>query len=148
MFQTHGVFNSATRISKESIRKVVEKAGLTKPTNKRRHTFPGTTTRTLSQNSKACSYRIIFYYIHTIFFSLVSDENINVTHIAFYQCVNQALIIACNKHFIAWFSRSYDPFSLCQKISLTRSFHSLVRDIFFNRENVSYVLTTCAIILS
>ena len=56
------------------------------------------------------------------------------------------IIIACNKPFIAWFARAYDPFSLSQKISLTRSFHSLVRDIFFARENVSYGLTTHAII--
>ena len=43
-----------------------------------------------------------------------------------------------NEHPLAWFARPYDPFSLSQKISLTRSFHSLVRDIFFARENLSY----------
>ena len=80
------------------------------------------------------------------FFHRWSSENINVTHNAYYKYTNYGIIIACNKPFIAWFARAYDPFSLSQKISLTRSFHSLVRDIFFARENVSYGLTTHAII--
>ena len=80
------------------------------------------------------------------FFHHQSSENINVTHNVYYKYTNYGIIIACNKPFIAWFARAYDPFSLSQKISLTRSFHSLVRDIFFARENVSYGLTTHAII--
>ena len=56
------------------------------------------------------------------------------------------IIIACNKHFIAWIARAYDMISLTQKISITRLFHSLVRDIFFVRENVSYGLTNHAMI--
>ena len=70
----------------------------------------------------------------------------DVTHFVYYQCTNRAMISACNKHFITWFARAYGTFSLSQKKSLTRSLHSLVRDIFFGRENVPYALVTHVII--
>ena len=66
----------------------------------------------------------------------------DVTQIVYYQYTNYAIISACYKHFITWFTREYGTFSLSQKISLTRSLHSLVRDIFFPRENVPYALVT------
>ena len=81
-----------------------------------------------------CFENIPTYYIHITFFSLLSDKK------------HQCYAYFNNKHFIAWFSRAYDLFSLSQKTSLTRLFHLLVRDLFFAHENVSYALITHAII--